>query len=235
MTTSTAPKKTDTIFDQYDGESPVATELRRLYHNAKRREDGGQNRTFLITSSNRGEGKSTVSSYFAMTIAQFPTKKVVIVDTDLRRPRQHSIFGLNNTVGFKDCLADHVDPMNVLKKTPLPNLHVITAGDRTPQPGKLFESEHLRDVLNKLAFYFDIVIVDSAPVLAVSDTLFLCSEIESVLLVVLAGITPRQVVTRARNILLDSSANIGGVVLNNASEALPFHYDYKYYGAQREK
>lgn len=235
MTPPTASKKTDTIFDLYDGESPVATELRRLYHNAKRREDGGQNRTFLITSSNRGEGKSTLSSWFAMTVAQFPTKKVVIVDTDLRRPRIHSIFGLNNTVGFKDCLADNVDPMNVLKKTPLPNLHVITAGDRTPQPGKLFESEHLRDVINKLAFYFDIVIVDSPPVLAVSDTLFLCSEIESVLLVVLAGITPRQVVTRARNVLLDSSARIGGVVLNNASQALPYYYDYKYYGAQREK
>jgi protein-tyrosine kinase len=228
-------KKTPTIFDQYDGESPVSTELRRLYHNAKRREDGGQNRTFLITSSNRGEGKSTISSWFAMTVAQFPTKKVVIVDADLRRPRIHSIFGLNNTVGFKDCLSDNVDPLNVLKKTPLPNLHVITAGDRTQQPGKLFESEHLREVLNKLAFYFDIVIVDSPPVLAVSDTLFLCTEIESVLLVVLAGVTPRQVVTRARNVLLDSNARIGGVVLNNAAQALPYYYDYKYYGVQREK
>ena len=123
----------------------------------------------------------------------------------------------------------------MLKKTPLPNLHVITAGDRTPQPGKLFESEHLREVINKLAFYFDIVIVDSPPVLAVSDTLFLCSEIETVLLVVLAGITPRQVAMRARNVLLDSNARIGGVVLNNASQALPFYYDYKYYGAHREK
>lgn len=230
-----APKKTGTIFELYDGESPVATELRRLYHNAKRREDGGHNRTFLVTSSNRGEGKSTISSWFAMTVAQFPTKKVVIVDADLRRPRMHSIFGLNNTVGFKDCLAANVDPLSVLKKTPLPNLHVITAGDRTAQPGKLFESEHLREVLNKLAFYFDIVIVDSPPVLAVSDTLFLCTEIESVLLVVLAGVTPRQVVVRARNILLDSNARIGGVVLNNATQALPYHYDYKYYGVQREK
>lgn len=219
-----------TIFDQYDGESPIATELRRLYHNAKRSEDGRHYKSFLMTSSTRGEGKSTISSWLSVTIAQFPTKKVLHVDADLRRPRAHSIFGLENAVGLKDCLASNVDPMDVVKKTPIPNLSVITAGERTPQPGKLFESEHLKEVLNKLEFYYDIVIVDSAPVLAVSDTLFLCSEIEAVLLVVLAGVTPREVVLRTKDVLDDSRANLVGVVLNNATQVLPYYYDYKYYG-----
>jgi capsular exopolysaccharide synthesis family protein len=218
------------IFDVYDGESPVATELRRLYHNAKKNEDGRHYKSFLITSSNRGEGKSTVASWLAVTIAQFPTKKVLHVDADLRRPRSHTIFGVSNAVGLKDCLADDVDPTEVVKKTPLPNLHVITAGERTPQPGKLFESEHLKEVLDKLEFYYDLVIVDSAPVLAVSDTLFLCSEIEAVMLVVLAGVTPREVVQRSKNILDDSRANLVGVILNNATQVLPYYYDYKYYG-----
>jgi capsular exopolysaccharide synthesis family protein len=222
--------KPGNIFDIYDGESPIATELRRLYHNAKKNDEGRHYKSFLITSSNRGEGKSTIASWLAVTIAQFPTKKVLHVDADLRRPRGHSIFGLNNAVGLKDCLADNIDPMDVIKKTPLPNLQVITAGDRTPQPGKLFESEHLKEVLAKLEFYYDIVIVDSAPVLAVSDTLFLCSEIEAVMLVVLAGVTPREVVQRSRNILDDSRANVVGVILNNATQVLPYYYDYKYYG-----
>jgi capsular exopolysaccharide synthesis family protein len=222
--------KGDTIFDNYDGESPVATELRRLYHNAKKSDDGRHYKSFLITSSNRGEGKSTIASWLAVTIAQFPTKKVLHVDADLRRPRAHTIFGLNNALGLKDCLAENVDPMDVVKKTPLPNLQVITAGERTPQPGKLFESEHLKEVLDKLEFYYDLVIVDSAPVLAVSDTLFLCSEIEAIMLVVLAGVTPREVVKRTKDVLDDSRANLVGVILNNATQVLPYYYDYKYYG-----
>ncbi len=229
-----AAPRNQTIFDVYDGESPVATELRRLYHNAKRDDDGRQYKSFLITSSNRGEGKSTISSWLSVTIAQFPSKRVVHVDADLRRPRAHPIFGLQNAVGLKDCLANHVDPMDVIKKTAIPNLNVITAGDRTPQPGKLFESDHLKEVLNKLQFYYDIVIVDSAPVLAVSDTLFLCSEIEAVMLAVLAGVTPREVVQRAKTVLDDSRANLIGVILNNAAQVLPYYYDYKYYGYSQE-
>ena len=229
-----APKPDDTIFSYYDGESPIATELRRLYHNAKKRDDGRQNRSFLITSSNRGEGKSTIASWLAVTIAQFPKKKVLLVDADLRRPRAHQLFGLKNAVGMKDCLSAEIDPMEVVKKTEMPNLNVVTAGKMTASPGKLFESETLKEVLNKFTFYYDIVIVDSAPVLAVSDTLFLCSEIECVLLVLLAGVTPREVVKRAHNILQDSRATISGVVLNNASQVLPYYYDYKYYGYSQE-
>jgi len=223
------------IFDYYDGESPIATELRRLYHNAKRGDDGRQYKSFLLTSSNRGEGKSTMASWLAMTVAQFPKKKVVIVDSDMRRPRGHKIFGLSNALGLRDCLENGMDPMEVVKKTPLENLGVITAGERTPQPGHLFESEALKNVFDKLSFYYDVVIVDSAPVLAVSDTLYLCTEIEAVLLVVMAGVTPREVVHRARNVLQDAHANVAGVVLNNASQVLPYYYDYKYYGYQDAK
>jgi capsular exopolysaccharide synthesis family protein len=232
MSNTTKPRdpRSELIFDNYDSESPVATELRRIYHNAKRSGEGRHYKSFLVTSSSRGEGKSTISSWLAMTIGQFPTKKVVYIDADLRRPRAHKLFGLDNRLGLKDCLADNIDPMEVIKKTPLPNLGVVTAGDRIPEPGRLFESEHLREVLNKLEFYYDIVIVDSPPVLPVSDTLFLGSEVEATILVVLAGVTPREVVQRTKNVLDDSRANLIGVVLNNATHVLPYFYDYKYYG-----
>ncbi len=229
------PSSSPSIFETYDGESPVATELRRLYHNAKKNEEGRHYKSFLVTSSNRGEGKSSISSWLSLTIAQFPTKKVLLVDADLRRPRVHSIFGLNNAIGLRDCLADNVDPMDVVKKTQVPNLSVITAGERVAEPGRLFESDHLKEVFNKLEFYYDIVIVDSAPVLAVSDTLFLCSEIEAILLVILAGVTPREVVQRTKNVLDDSDANVIGCILNNATQVLPYYYDYKYYGYHQER
>lgn len=227
-------QKHQTIFDNYESESPIATELRRLYHNARKSVNGVPPTSFLVTSSNRGEGKSMIASNLAVTIAGFPKKKIVIIDADLRRPRIHQVFGLNCNDGLKECLESSIDPMKVVKSTELPNLQVITAGSRSNTPGKLFESEVLSEMLKKVSFYYDVVIVDSAPVLAVSDTLFLCSEIDAVMFVVLAGVTPREVATRSRNVLLDSNAYIAGVVLNNASGVLPYYYDYKYYSHENK-
>jgi len=219
----------DNLFQTYDSESPVATELRRVYHNIKNGDGGKKPKTFMITSSNRGEGKSTVTCNLALTIAQFPKKKVLLIDADLRRPRVHKIFGIENDIGLMECLEGVADPIAVCQKTQLSNLDIITAGGRSPEPGKLFEAETLAEVINKASFYNDVVIVDSAPVLAVSDTLFLCSVIDSVLLLILAGVTPREVALRSRNVLADSGANLGGIILNNASQVLPYHYDAKYY------
>lgn len=222
--------KDGTIYGYYESESPIATELRRLYHNARTQVDGVNPKSFMITSSNRGEGKSTIAANLAMTIAQFPKKKVLLIDADLRRPRIHEIYGAGLDFGLHECLVSSADPMKAIQSTELPNLQIITAGSPSRTPGKLFESEALSEVMRKVSFYYDVVLVDSAPVLAVSDTLFLVSEIDCVMLVILAGVTPREVVKRAKNVLVDSHARIGGVILNNASLVLPYYYDYKYYG-----
>ena len=93
------------IFRRYNAESPIATELRRLYSNLRRQSKDNNYRSFLITSSRRGEGKSTITSYLAVTIAQFSNRRVLVVDADLRRPRIHSIFGLKNQSGLLECLS----------------------------------------------------------------------------------------------------------------------------------
>jgi capsular exopolysaccharide synthesis family protein len=223
------------IFATYESESPIATELRRLYNNVKAKCADNHYRSFLVTSSVRGEGKSTIISNLAVTIAQFPQTKVLVVDADLRRPRMHDVFGVAIGDGLIDCLGHGVDPVRVIKKTRLPNLDVITTGGKTDEPSKLFESEMLAEFFAKMRFYYDIVLVDSAPVLAVSDTLFLSREIEGVLFVVLAGVTPSQVVRRAKESLVDARANLIGVVVNNVSQVLPYYYDYKYYGAYKRE
>jgi capsular exopolysaccharide synthesis family protein len=205
--------------------------MRRLYHNARTPVDGVSPKSFLITSTNRGEGKSTIVTNLALTIAQFPKKKVLIIDADLRRPRVHEILGIEGEPGLRECLESSIDAMEVVKETQLPNLQVITAGARASAPGMLFESDELSELMKKVTFYYDVVLVDSAPVLAVSDTQFLVSEIDRVLMVVLAGVTPREVVFRAQKVLEDSNAPIAGVVLNNATSVLPYFYDYKYYGS----
>lgn len=223
-------EKEKTIFAEYDSESPIATELRRLYSNIKARDNGRTYKSFLVTSSTRGEGKTTITSHLALTIAQFPRTKVLVVDADLRRPRMHSIFGVKDGAGFADCLGRGEDPLSVAQKTQLRNLDVITAGGSREAPSKLFESEMLSEFFEKVNFYYDIVLVDSAPALAVADTLFLSAKTEAALFVVLAGITPSEVVVRAKEALVDARANLVGVVVNNMSQVLPFYYDYKYYG-----
>ena len=99
------PEELD-ILQTYESESPIATELRRIYHNMKSVENGGRQKSFLVTSATRGEGKSTVCSYLALTIAQYPQRKVLVVDADMRRPRVHNIFGVPNSSGLMECLSD---------------------------------------------------------------------------------------------------------------------------------
>ena len=127
------------IFSTYDSESPIATEFRRLYNNLKRYHSSS-NKSILITSSNRGEGKSTIASYLALTIANLSKKKILIIDTDIRRPKMHKIFNVPRENGICECLKDSVDPMKAVKKTEQENLFIITAGEKTDSPSSLFES-----------------------------------------------------------------------------------------------
>ena len=147
----------------------------------------------------------------------------------------HSIFGVEDAIGLADCLGRAEDPLSVAKKTALANLDVITAGVQRESPSKLFESEMLSEFFEKVSFYYDIVLVDSAPALAVADTLFLSAKAEAVLFVVLAGVTPSELVVRAKEALADARAKLAGVVVNNMSQVLPFYYDYKYYGTYSQE
>ena len=97
------------IYDTFDQESPIATEMRRLYSNIRHTQGKGEKRSFLVTSANRGEGKSTVASHLALTVARFRNKKSLIVDADLRRPRLHQIFNVPKNPGLLECLEGKAD------------------------------------------------------------------------------------------------------------------------------
>ena len=223
-------ERRQTIYEIFDQESPIATEMRRLYSNIRHIDGRSPKRSFLVTSANRGEGKSTVASYLALTVARFRGKKSLIVDADLRRPKLHDIFDVPKEPGLYECLNGDIDPLDAVKDTPIENLKVIPAGRRVKSPAHLFEGDVMNELFEKIKFYYDIVIVDSAPIIPVSDPMLISSVIDGVILVLLAGRTPRNVSLRAKNILLDANANLLGVVVNNMSEVLPYYYDYRYYG-----
>jgi len=214
----------------FNQESPIATEMRRLYSNIRNRLEKKSMRSFLITSANRGEGKSTVASHLALTVARFKDKKSLIVDADLRRPKIDKIFGLPEKSGLFECLQGDLDPLDVVRDTRIENLKVITSGRGKGSPAHLFERDLMTEIFDKIKFYYDIVIVDSAPVIPVSDPMLISGAVDGVILVTLAGKTPKNVALRAKKILQDADANIIGVVINNLSEVLPYYYDYSYYG-----
>ncbi len=219
-----------TIYDIFDQESPIATEMRRLYSNIRNIDGKNSKRSFLVTSANRGEGKSTVAAHLAITVARFRGKKSLVVDADLRRPRLHEVFDVPKEPGLYECLTGEIDPMEAVKDTPIENLKIIPAGRRVKSPAHLFEGDIMTEIFEKIKFYYDIIIVDSAPIIPVSDPMLISSVLDGVILVLLAGRTPKDVSLRAKNILLDANANLLGVVVNNLSEVLPYYYDYKYYG-----
>ncbi len=218
------------ILEEYDVESPEATEFRRLYSRLRRTGEGEPIKSVLITSAVRGEGKSTTAAHLAITVARYRKTKTLLVDGDLRKPRIHDLFQLRNQPGLSEVLAGTASLKSCFKSTSLEDLKVLTAGNARLSPSESFDSDRMKDVFEEMRFYFDAIIVDTAPVIVVSDPIILGSEVGGVLLVVMAGKTPREVVKRAKDILADSNVKILGVVLNNADEVLPYYYDYRYYG-----
>jgi capsular exopolysaccharide synthesis family protein len=222
------------IVDQFPDESPAGTEFRRLHVRLQRQAGPNGLRRLQITSARRGEGKSTTTCYLALTVARHTPSNILLVDCDLRKPRVHELYGLPQARGMTDLMRGILPLKAVIKDTTQPNLKVITSGRVISGPSKLFQSEVIQRTFDLLCAEFPIVIVDSPPILPVSDPLLLAPEMDGVLLVVQAGKTPRQVVRRARDLLSTVEANILGVVVNNAAEALPYYYDYKYYGYDEE-
>lgn len=188
-------------------------------------------RTLLITSAGPSEGKTTVACCIATAMAQ-AGKKVVLIDCDLRRPRVHRIFrGRGHDVGpgLTSALLD--EPLdNCVITSEVPNLWVIPAGPIPPNPSELLQSERFKTVLAQLQQRYDHVILDSPPVVAVTDAVILSTMVDTTVLVIRALKTTKEIGKHATRMLRDVGANLAGVVLNavnvNRDE---YDYWYKYY------
>jgi capsular exopolysaccharide synthesis family protein len=212
-----------TLFDTFSEESAMAIEMRRLYSRLRQKVRGTSMKSFMITSASPSEGKSTVASYLAMTVARHRRTKTVLVDADLRKSSVHKYHGIPREPGLADCLSGDKNIMDCLYDSPIDSLKIMPAGRYESAPSYLFDSNRIGEVFAELKFYFDMIIVDSPPVIPVSDPVLMVPEVDGVLLAVMAGVTPRELVIRARNVLQDVDANIMGVVVNNHAEVLPYY------------
>ena len=220
--------KIESIINYYDRESVGATEFRRLYSNINKAFETGL-KSVLVTSSNVEEGKSTISSFLAISVAESANKKVLLLDTDLRRPMVNVLFKLPLEKGFADLLGHKCGVKETIKQTPVQGLSIITAGKLNSEPSMILNQTRLREIFEELKFYFDFIVVDVPPVIPVSDPVIIAGEVDGTLLVVRAGATPKDVVKRSLNFLRNAKVNVLGIVLNNLDEVLPYYYSSRYH------
>jgi len=204
--------------------------LHRLNENA---------RTFLFSSSLPSEGKTFCSSNYAVTLAQqgFNT---LFIDADLRKPGGSIVFfGENRKPGLSEVLMKSCTMKSAIMPTHIDNLNILTAGGRSPNPSELLTFDNIERVLSEALSKYDRIVVDSAPLLAVSDTLLIAPHIDLCTLVVRAFATPRKMVMRAIKSLEETKTEPAGLILNFLPSGRGGYYAYyysgKYYGSYGAK
>ena len=186
----------------------------------------------LITSAGPQEGKTTVATNIAITMAQSGSR-TLLVDTDMRRPRIHRAFGIVNDSGMSSLIVGQAKPEDVIRETIVPNLYLLPCGPVPPNPAELLHTQRFKQIVQELDGMFDRVIFDSPPVGAVADALILSGDVDGVVIVVKAGRTVREVALRTKMSLDDVNARIFGVVMNDVDlerRGYGYYYYYQRYG-----
>jgi capsular exopolysaccharide synthesis family protein len=214
-----------------EARSPLAEAYRQLRTSVLLSTAGRSPKTLLVTSSVPSEGKTTTSVNTAISLAQTGAN-VLIIDADMRRPRLHSTFEMNNRRGLSTILSSDMseaDILGVIQQHEESGLQLLTSGPIPPNPAELIGSEQMRRLITILKTSFDHIIIDSPPIASFTDGVLIASMVDGVLLVVHGGNTSRSVVRRSRQLLNDVGAKIFGVILNNVDLQRQNYYYYNHY------
>ena len=228
--------------------SPLAENFRAirtaLYFSA-----GNQQASVIQTTSPvPGDGKSTLTANIAITIAQ-SNKSILLIDADFRRPTQHKLFGLSNEVGLSSVVTGEAEPDVATQTTEVPNLYLMSCGPRPHNPSELLTSPQFADLLEVFREQYDFVIIDTPPVLAVTDPGIVSARVDGVIMALRIRKNGRPSAVRARKVLHDLDANMLGIVVNGIDHrsgsygyyssyrrGYGYNYAYKYgYGAVQDK
>ena len=222
-----------------DPKSPVSEVFRTLRTNIQFMNTNNKLKTLLVTSTLPGEGKSCVTSNLAITFAQ-TGKKVILIDADMRKGRQYTIFGVSPRPGLSNYLSNFDnntgkeisdDLESYIQNTEVPNLYVIPAGNIPPNPSELLISTKMVELLDKLKELCDIVIVDGTPCELVTDSIILSRIVDSTVIVVAHKQTKKdnlkKIVTNIQNV----GGKIAGIVLNKIPVSAKKYEQSYYYGS----
>lgn len=190
-------------------------------------------KTIIVTSAVPGEGKTVSVANLGITLAQ-SGKTVLIVDADLRKPRQHRVFNVKNTFGLTSYLTDSIELRKVVKTTAVPNLCLINAGPVPPNPAELLGSEKMAAFIELLRDKCDYILFDMPPMLEISDALILGARVDGMILVIHGDKTSREALRKAREKLDLLKVRTLGVIINNVNvDHQGYHYKDYYYHYER--
>lgn len=214
-------KKTKDLISFANSKSITAEYFRTLRTNLIFAQKEDELKNILITSCGPGEGKTYVSANLAITFAKV-NKKVIIIDADMRKGRLHNIFKLENTIGISNYLKDLIEGNKIklketakyIKETNIPNLHIMTSGDRPLNPSELISSNKMSEIIKTLNKIYDIVIIDGTPSAIVSDSMAISKYINTILLVAEHKKTKIEILKKVKKQIETVNGKITGVILN---------------------
>ena len=227
------------LIAELEPKSPISEVFRTLRTNIQFMNTKGKLKTILITSTFPGEGKSWVASNLAVTFAQ-AGKKVVLIDADMRKGRQYTIFGISPIPGLSNYLSgidmddeerDITDIADYIQDTEIDNLFVMPAGNIPPNPSELLISPQMVNLLEQLKELCDIVIIDGTPNELVTDSLIITRLVDSTIIVTASKQTKKDNLRRAIQNIQNVGGNIAGVVVNKVPIAAKKYEQSYYYGS----
>lgn len=203
-------------------QSIAAEQYRSLRTRVARAENGRSFRAIIITSPNKGDGKSLTAANLAVTMAQEFQQRVLLMDADLRRPSIHRLFGIDETPGLSDVLMGGAALEDALVNVSDHRLTVLPSGLLPMHPAELLGSAAMRRVLDTLRTRFDRILIDMPPVAPLADVPIASTLADGILMIVRAGVTPKPAIERALSCV--ESSKVLGLVLNDAGVGTGYRY-----------
>ena len=217
------------LVTQNDPKNPAAEAYRVIRTSIQFAQAGRELKSIALTSCTHNEGKSTTIANLAVVLTQ-AGKSVLLIDCDMRNPTVHKNFKLSNKVGLSSCISMGTPLSEAVQATKIENLYALTGGVIPPNPSELLGSERMKALVDEAGELYDYVLIDTPPVLPVTDALIMSRVVDGVVLVISSGEIKVEMAKDVKAQLVHSGANILGVVLNKVrSEHHGYGYGYYYY------
>lgn len=212
-----------------DLKNPATEAYRVIRTSIQFAQAGKELQTIALTSCMPNEGKSTAIANLAVVLTQ-AGKSVLLIDCDMRNPTVHKNFNLSNKVGLSSCISMGTALSDAVQKTSIEGLYALTGGVIPPNPSELLGSEQMKNVLQRAKEQYDYVLIDTPPVMPVTDALIVSHFVDGMILVIASAEVKVEMARDVKNQLVNAGANILGVVLNKVrSEHHGYGYGYYYY------
>ena len=209
--------------------NPAAEAYRVIRTSVQFAQAGKELKTIAITSCTPNEGKSMTVANLAIVLTQ-AGKSVLIMDCDMRNPTVHKNFNLSNKVGLSSCISMGTAVADAVQETGIEGLDALTSGVIPPNPSELLGSERMQNILQRAKEEYDYVLIDTPPVMPVTDALIVSRFVDGMILVIASAEVKVEMAREVKNQLVNAGANILGVVLNKVrSEHHGYGYGYYYY------